>query len=629
MGTLLLKGWTLLALVVAAFLTWKAPPPVRVSHCASEPKRERGEVVVESSPNGASRDVVDHVLLRLAVSESSEELCELLEGLEPSENVEVTYAISDVLQRARLRSLRSCAAKALAMRPGSEATSFLIDLAQDSDLEIAAEAFSALLSRGGELTLSTVLDAAHDENPDVRLRAISALLAAHRAEAFELAVDLLPRLEDVSSASELSLALGELGDARALSLLVALVRNGEHELHLAAVQALGRLAAREAIPTLVSLLELGSELEFRAASEALQRIDAVQAVAALRSQAQSENAQRRAWAASFLASWRAEPSALEALRELSHSNEVALRRVAEEALGDSNEPGPEPAQAEAAPREVALQEALQRGGEEATLALRSTLPTLSSAALEAVVAERANERDPELRRTLVVGVAARGEPRFTSFLQSALRDEDSTTRRAAARGLIAAAAPNAEQLLDGLLKSDDAEDRSLAFSVLADRGDAASLERLESLTLATALDNQLEDSASSVGFDALKGVAPERAARVLEQFYGRVSPERQVVLLNSMDGLGRLAVPTCVRALKSRDAAVVEQAISVAANSGNPAFAPLLLEIARDEQRGRGLREQAAAAITSLGGAVARENQALLHELGSGSENETCSWEQS
>ena len=257
------------------------------------PARHTTEIASAPAPT------VDRLLARLAVAQAAPERCALLERVQPSEDPAATYAITGLLERAQLGSVRVCAAQALSRQPTPEAQSFLVDLAEDPEPEVHSSALEALATRD-DTARAVVVEAAYGEDLELRISAIKALLKAKRAEGIAAAVLVLPRVEDADTLSSLIDALGESHAPQALSALEALLDNAERESHLHAISALGELGVPSAAPRLERLLEVGSSEEFSAAAEALKKLTPERVASKLRTVLGSENSERQELALSAL-----------------------------------------------------------------------------------------------------------------------------------------------------------------------------------------------------------------------------------------------------------------------------------------------------------------------------------------
>ncbi|MGC4087771.1 MAG: HEAT repeat domain-containing protein [Polyangiaceae bacterium] len=201
-GLSLLKTWTIGALALSAWLSWGAAPAAGRAKCAAERARLPSSVAELSDPSRAADSPApppDQLLLRLARSDNTEELCELLANLPASAEPTLTYAIVDVLDRAHARAVRLCATEALGRQRSAEAVSYLVELIDADDPDVQAQALTGLIGSDGELARASVLDAAHAEEPRLRHSAVLALLRAKHPAAFELAQQQLSALDDSGS----------------------------------------------------------------------------------------------------------------------------------------------------------------------------------------------------------------------------------------------------------------------------------------------------------------------------------------------------------------------------------------------------------------------------------------------
>jgi len=298
--------WALLggigtALAGARLLSPTKLEPEHAVTQAREPPESRTllQPMPESEP--APAPSVDGLLARLAVATTSTERCTLLEQLQPSDETQATYAITAVLEQARLGSVRTCATQALGRQPTAEAHSWLVDLAEDPEPEVHRSALETLATRD-DASLAVVTEATHSEDLELRVSAVNALLKGKRAEAYAAAVLVLPLIEDGEMLSSLIDALGESHDPRALPALEGLLENAGREIHLHAISAMGELGVASAAERLSGFLQVGSREEFSAAVEALNRLVPERLADQLRAVLASENGERRVLALALMAS---------------------------------------------------------------------------------------------------------------------------------------------------------------------------------------------------------------------------------------------------------------------------------------------------------------------------------------
>jgi len=128
------QAWTILSVLGTVLGGVRSLTP------ANKPLRasDRANAVAEPAPTQPTSESppttapsVDRLLARLAVAATGTERCALLERVRPSEDTQATYAITAVLDRAWLGSVRACATQALGRQPTVEARSWLLDLAED------------------------------------------------------------------------------------------------------------------------------------------------------------------------------------------------------------------------------------------------------------------------------------------------------------------------------------------------------------------------------------------------------------------------------------------------------------------------------------------------------------------
>ncbi|MET0790146.1 MAG: HEAT repeat domain-containing protein, partial [Polyangiaceae bacterium] len=294
------KAWALSALlatvIAGARLVSPRPAPVPRRERAAAPLARLERSVVVTQPMAASAPIEDGVLARLALAETASERCELLGRVEASADARVTYAITSVLDRAQLDSVRSCATQALSLQPTPEAGSWLIALSEDPAPAVYEIALRALASRDDVAARAELVEATHSENSELRQSAVTALLKAGREEGFSAALAVLPSIEDPESLSTLIDALGESHDPRALPVLLTLLDDADRASRLHAISALGELGIAAASARLESLLDLGSAEEFRAAAQALLKLEPERALLKLRLALTSTDADRQLFA---------------------------------------------------------------------------------------------------------------------------------------------------------------------------------------------------------------------------------------------------------------------------------------------------------------------------------------------
>ncbi len=647
--------------VPSARLAWpRSPPPVLPrEHAAPSAAPSKPDFALAPAEPAQKEDAL---LARLAVAQTGNERCELCERLPVSDAPRVTYAITGVLERATLGSVRVCATQALGLQPTAEARSWLVELADDPQVEVQRAALNALAAAADAPARSVVTEATHSDDAETRLSAVSALLLAKRSEAFQAAALVLPGLEDRDALLSLIDTLGQSHDAQAVPALLALISDGERESHLHAIAALGDLGAVAAVPELEGLLESDSPEEFRAAADALKKLAPEAAFAKLRAQLGSSDEQRRSLAlALLLDSDRPEVATL--LRDQLRSADGEQARVVLQHLTAHPDPAFEaelddfasthPEQKRAALyalRAIGTPSALasvQRLGDDATLGRKDkatgralmTLARDPSEAAQAKVLEflenpeqqpravpmviaaapastveqvlaRANGWAPERRRALIEGLGQRGEPRFSQTLREALRDPDESTRNAALRGLAELGDQAATDETARLSRASDSGDRALAVELLALRDDAAAQSQVQALT---------SDASMEVVCGALRALearSPELVLPLAQRAFRAASSEDRVTLLDNLNDLSSSILrPLDELAISEGDDSAALTAVQSLASLEGPESAQRLLSVASDNNRSPEVRTAAASGLRQLGGPLLRSNRALIDTL--------------
>ena len=337
------RAWALVGLLASAISAARlaTPPhgaPIVNATSISDKKPATPRVEVQMAP---AVPVVDRLLARLAVAETSAEECQLLQRLKPSEDAAVTYAITDVLERTRSRSVRACGSAALAVQPTPPAQSWLVDLAQDPDPDVHRVALEALALHGDETAQAVVIEAAHSDDIDIRASAVIALLEAHRTQAFSAAVELLNDVDQRETLFALVDALGKSQDPRALPVLETLVARAENETHLHAISALGELGQKKAELMLGSLLDVSSDEEYRAAAAALAKLTPESALGKLQVSLRSASGGRRQLALTVIMGLKL-PGATELVSDILRSRDPLLAPIALQRLASKPDASLEP-----------------------------------------------------------------------------------------------------------------------------------------------------------------------------------------------------------------------------------------------------------------------------------------------
>jgi HEAT repeat protein len=635
--------------------------PVPSSRPESHVEAERSAATPTPSEDG--------VLSRLALAETASERCELLGRVESTPDPRVTYAITSVLERAGLGSVRACATLALGLQPNQEAQSWLIELSFDPVPEVHASALSALAAREDSAARAVVVEATHAENVEIRLSAVLALLHARREEGFSAALAVLPSIEDRAALASLVDALGESHDARALETLQALLDNSDRESHLHAIAALGELGVAAASARLERLLELGSAEEFQAAAQALIKLQPERALAKLRGALSSSDEERPLLALAAIAGLDS-PDVVPLLEEQLHSGDdtravTVLRRLARKPVPELEtelaefaasadpslrrpalralerldtpsahataerlaalEPGPGSRSLVALARdhsEAAQAELLQGINDPAqrvnTLNIVAELAPAST--LRSVVAE-ADTFGVDAKRDWIQGLAQRGDPSFSEVLRAALHDEDQGTRNAALQGLLQLGDEAALWDAQRMARANDPNERAVALDMLAIRTDAVAERELEAL----AADSDVGVVSSAL--HAIEGRAPERLLDLASRaFRGAGAADRVSLLSNLNDLKNSVTRPLYEIALREGDDDTVIQAVHSLAALQGPESAQRLLQILSDSNRSPEVRSEAASGLRDLGGPLARSNRGLIDSLSepSNTEDDTC-----
>jgi len=682
--------WALLggigtALGAARLLYPTRVEPEHVATQASERPKSRTPLQPMLESEAVPSPSVDGLFARLAVAATSTERCALLEQVEPSEDTQATYAITAVLEHARLGAVRTCATQALGRQPTAEARSWLVDLAEDPEPDVHRSALETLAARDGA-SLAVVTEATHSEDLELRVSAVNALLKAKRAEAYGAAVLVLPLIDDAELLSSLIDALGESHDPRALPALEGLLENAGRELHLHAVSAMGELGVASAADRLAGFLEVGSREEFSVAVEALNKLVPERVADQLRAVLASGSRERRALALALMASLKlpdlasvmrqqlqnGDPSRVSfVLSRLTHAPDPSFEaelvlfaehaeaqqkfqalqalsrletpsaRAAVERLSNSlpdslaqqlpvpNSDDPDQARER---RLASLMNATGRragtlfeiAGDPAPSSQEALLRYLSAhdigAGDFAVVVQsapastvqqliaRSTSASASVREGLMRGLGRRGDPRFADALRASLRDSE--THTSALTALVELGDDSVLPELRRLAKSSEESDRELAVQLLATRTDREASAELEQLASDTS--TQVMSSA----LHALQTRSPELVARIAERALREGAPEDRESVLSSLTDLkANLSRPLLEHSLHDTDDSIAVQAIRSLGNLQGPASAQRLLSVVSDSSRSEEVRREAASALRSLGGPLARSNRALIDSL--------------
>ncbi|HET7541733.1 MAG TPA: HEAT repeat domain-containing protein [Polyangiaceae bacterium] len=629
---------------------------------------------------------VDPLLARLAVAATATERCALLERVAASEDPQLTYAITAVLDRSQLSSVRACATQALSRQPTSEARSWLLDLAEDPEPAVHGSALESLATRD-DAARASVVEATHSDDLELRVSAVSALLKAKRPEGYAAAVLVLPSIEDETLLSSLLEALGKSHDPQALPVLEGILENASRESHLQAISAMGELGVVSAATRIAGLLEVGSNEEFSVAAEALNKLTPERITAELRAVLESGMGERQALALSVMFSLNLpnlssvmrqqlasgdgsraslvlnrltstpDPSLEAELVAFAERGDPRLRFQALQALSRLDTPNAHatvqrlasslPDDAQRLSLVQSADEELEHARERRTSSLKSAANTTGATLFElaadpsadsqaallrylaandlgvndvAVVVEhapastvqqlleRVASAPASVRDGLMQGLGRRADPQFISALRASLRDP--ATHHGALTALVQLGDDSILPELQRLAKSDEATERALAVQLFTTRADPASNGEIE--RLASDPDPEVMSSA----LHALEGRSPELVARIAERALRQAAPEERASMLSSLSDLkASLSRPLLEHSLTDTEDSVAVQAIQSLGNLQGPTSAERLLSVVTDSSRSAEVRGEAARALRTLGGPLARANRALLDSL--------------
>src|SRR5262245_21322258 len=119
--------WVISNLALSTYFgaRWLGSPRPTEAPSASTPttRDAQGRARFGSNAETPTEPTPNWLLARLDLAETGSELCELLGQLKPTGELATTYAITRVLDRTHFRSVRACAANALAAQPTDVAES--------------------------------------------------------------------------------------------------------------------------------------------------------------------------------------------------------------------------------------------------------------------------------------------------------------------------------------------------------------------------------------------------------------------------------------------------------------------------------------------------------------------------
>jgi HEAT repeat protein len=587
----------------------------------------------------------NEVLVRLAVAERADERCELLRQIEPSTDPQVTYAISSLLERSQLSSVRGCAAQALALQSTPEAQSWLLDSSDDPIPEVRNSALQALAASEDSAVRAVVIESSLSENVELASSAVIALLKAEREEGVSAALKLLPNIEDGETLSELIRALGESRQPRALEVLLAIMDSAGPSARFDAITALGALGGPAATARLESLFEHGSLNEFRAAAKGWSRLAPEQCQLKLRSALVSDDVDRQVVALILLfgpdsgalipflqqqlfsenpaatqllfsqlakkplPELRSEVARLGTLAQRSRNSALIRYGGATDTALDEQHPSlAELADDDSAEAQAELVRVIDDPTRN-TQGLNYIVQVAPARTVQRII-DRSSTFSVELRRQLIHSLAELGSPQYSEALRAALRDADGVTRTAALEGLMRLGDEAALADARRMAQAGDPDERAAAVGLLA--------LRLDSLSDAE-IDSYASDSDISVVGSALNLMQRRPAEQILTaatRAFRRASPEDRATLQSNLTAFkSEVARPFNEFALREGDDTTAMQAIQALAGMQGPESAQRLWEVLRDSNRSHVVRSEAAAALRELGGPLARSNRALIDSL--------------
>ncbi|MET0795185.1 MAG: HEAT repeat domain-containing protein, partial [Polyangiaceae bacterium] len=242
--------------------------------------------------------------------------------------------------------------------------------------------------------------------------------------------------------------------------------------------------------------------------------------------------------------------------------------------------------------------------------LKTVVEVATSSTVQQLV-ERASGLDVDAKRDLILGLAQRGDPRFSEVLRAALRDEDEGTRNGAVQGLLQLGDESALADARRMARASDPNERAVAVDLFASHLDPATEVDVEAL--ATDSDLGVVSSALHV----LQARAPERIlALAMRAFRAAPVEDRSSLLSNLSDLKSEVTRPLNELALREGgDDATAIQAIQALSALEGPESARRLLEVLSDTNRSAEVRSEAASGLRGLGGPLARANRALIDSL--------------
>lgn len=149
--------------------------------------------------------------------------------------------------------VRMSAAQALGRIQNPQAIDTLVLVLQDKVPAVREEAGRAIQAIG-DASIPKLLEALQDRNWKIRLRAVEALALLKPREAVGPLMLLVLEDPDTAVRQDAVRALGQIGDSRAIPLLLSSLALKTPSLTLPAIEALGHLRCTEAVPALIELV---------------------------------------------------------------------------------------------------------------------------------------------------------------------------------------------------------------------------------------------------------------------------------------------------------------------------------------------------------------------------------------
>jgi HEAT repeat protein len=347
--------------------------------------------------------------------------------------------------------------------------------------------------------------------------------------------------------------LGQLGQAEAVTPLVALLQDQDWQVRRTAALALGQLGQAEAVTPLVALLQDSVPEVWRTAALALEQLGQAEAVTPLVALLQDRNSEMRAKAAEALGQlgWAEAVSPLVARLQ---DSVPEVRRTAVQALGQLG-------QAEAVTPLVAL---LQNRNSEVRAKAAEALGQLGQAEAVTPLVALLQDPVPEVRRSAVLAIGKLLAVEKINLLKNLYQNEreELDVRLAAAAALMSLNQEEGGTFLTEKSRSQKVNERKKVAEILGE----VLLDRGTSLLI-----NMLTDEKRDVKIQAIESVGRSKA---------------------------RSAVFHIHETLKNSDAKIREVAVSTLGKIASPESVALLRTITMDQQERIPVR---LAAITALG----------------------------